>query len=164
MNPWLWSRTLRETHAAGLDPLGTGLRQRDARLAALLAAAFGDSPFYRRRRRGAGGDLPRLDQVAPVEKAELMQHFDAWATDRQISRAGVDAFLREPAHLADAYLGRYLVWTSSGTTGEPGIFVQSCRPSSARTSARHSAAACTTTTARRSSMRWPGNAPKAACS
>jgi len=124
MNPWLWSRTLGETHAAGLDPQGTGLRQRDARLAALLAAAFGDSPFYRRRRRGPVGALPRLDQVAPVEKAELMQHFDDWATDRQISRAGVDAFLREPTHLGDPYLGRYLVWTSSGTTGEPGIFVQ----------------------------------------
>ena len=124
MNPWLWSRTLGETHAAGLDPLGTGVRQRDARLAALLAAAFNDSPFYRQRRPGRGTALPRLDQVAPVEKAELMQHFDDWATDRQISRASVDAFLREPAHLGDAYLGRYLVWTSSGTTGEPGIFVQ----------------------------------------
>jgi phenylacetate-coenzyme A ligase PaaK-like adenylate-forming protein len=124
MNPWLWSRTLGETHAAGLDPLGMGVRQRDARLAALLAAAFNDSPFYRQRRPGRGTALPRLDQVAPVEKAELMQHFDDWATDRQISRAGIDAFLREPAHLGDAYLGRYLVWTSSGTTGEPGIFVQ----------------------------------------
>ena len=124
MNPWLWSRTLGETHAAGLDPLGTGLRQRDARLAGLLAAAFNDSPFYRRRRCGPGGDLPRLDQVTPVEKAELMQHFDDWATDRQIRRAGVEAFLRAPAHLGDAYLDRYLVWTSSGTTGEPGIFVQ----------------------------------------
>ena len=124
MNPWLWSRTLGETHAAGLDPLGTGLRQRDARLAALLAAAFSESPFYRRRRPGHGGDLPRMEQIAPVEKAELMQDFDDWATDRQINRAGVDAFLLEPSHLGDAYLGRYLVWTSSGTTGEPGIFVQ----------------------------------------
>jgi phenylacetate-coenzyme A ligase PaaK-like adenylate-forming protein len=124
MNPWLWSRTLGETHAAGLDPLGTGLRLRDARLAALLAAAFSESPFYRRRRPGHGGGLPRLEQIAPVEKAELMRHFDDWSTDRQINRAGVDAFLREPSHLADAYLGRYLVWTSSGTTGEPGIFVQ----------------------------------------
>jgi len=123
MNPWLWSRTLGETHAAGLDPLGIGLRQRDARLSALLAAAFNDSPFYRRRARR--GTVPtRLDQVAPVEKAELMQHFDDWATDRQISRRGVDAFLSEPGRLDDAYLGRYLVWTSSGTTGEPGIFVQ----------------------------------------
>ena len=124
MNPWLWSRTLGETHAAGLDPLGTGLRLRDARLAALLREAFSESPFYRRRRPGPGGGLPRLEQIAPVEKAELMQHFDDWATDRRITRASVDDFLREPAHLGDAYLGRYLVWTSSGTTGEPGIFVQ----------------------------------------
>lgn len=124
MNAWLWTRTLGETHAAGLDPLGMGVRLRNTRLAALLAATFSESPFYRRRRPGRGGALPRLDQIAPVEKAELMQHFDDWATDRRISRASVDAFLREPAHLADPYLGRYLVWTSSGTTGEPGIFIQ----------------------------------------
>lgn len=124
MNPWLWSRTLGETYAAGLDPLGTGQRQRDARLAALLGSAFQDSPFYRRRRPGPGDALAQLAQVAPVEKTELMQHFDDWCTDRQITRASVDAFLSEASRLADAYLGRYLVWTSSGTTGEPGIFVQ----------------------------------------
>ena len=56
--------------------------------------------------------------------AKLMQHFDDWCTDRQFNRASVDAFLSEPDRPADAYLGRYLVWTSSGTTGEPGIFVQ----------------------------------------
>jgi len=124
MNPWMWSRTIGETYAAGLDPLGMGLRQRDARLAALLAAAFHGSPFYRRRRAQLGAALPQLAAVEPVEKAELMQHFDDWATDRQIRRASIDAFLGEPGGLADAYLGRYLVWTSSGTTGEPGIFVQ----------------------------------------
>jgi len=124
MNPWLWSCTVGETYAAGLDPLGMGLRQRDARLAALLASAFRDSPFYRRRRPAPSDALPQLDRVEPVEKSELMQHFDDWCTDRQITRASVDAFLSDPAHLGDAYLGRYLVWTSSGTTGEPGIFVQ----------------------------------------
>jgi phenylacetate-coenzyme A ligase PaaK-like adenylate-forming protein len=59
-----------------------------------------------------------------VEKAELMQHFDDWCTDRQIRRTSVEAFLGAPERLGEAYLGRYLVWTSSGTTGEPGIFVQ----------------------------------------
>ena len=54
MNPWLWSRTLGETHAAGLDPLGTGLRLRDARLAALLRQACSESPFYRRRQPSRG--------------------------------------------------------------------------------------------------------------
>src|SRR5262245_27436256 len=99
MNPWLWSRTLAETYAAGLDPLGTGLRQRDARLAALLSTAISESPFYRRRRPCQVGAMPRLDQLTPVEKAELMHHFDEWATDRQITRASVDAFLDEPAQL-----------------------------------------------------------------
>jgi phenylacetate-coenzyme A ligase PaaK-like adenylate-forming protein len=124
MNPWLWSGTFGETYAAGLDPLGTALRQRNMRLAALLATAAADSPFYRRRRPRQGSPTPSLEPWAPVDKAELMQHFDDWATDRRITRAGVDAFLADPTHLGDAYLGRYLVWTSSGTSGEPGIFVQ----------------------------------------
>ena len=120
MNPWLWSQTLGETFAAGLDPGGLALAQRDARLARLLAHARAQSPFYRARHRGP----LRLDVLEPVQKSELMQHFDDWATDRRITRAGVDAFLADPQRLADAYLGRYLVWTSSGTSGEPGIFVQ----------------------------------------
>jgi phenylacetate-CoA ligase len=124
MNPWLWSQTFGETFAAGLDPAGVGGAQRDARLARLLQAAFTESPFYRARR-PRGPDIgPRLDAVEPVTKAELMRHFDDWATDRRITRASVDAFLGAPDDLADAYLGRYLVWTSSGTSGEPGIFVQ----------------------------------------
>jgi phenylacetate-CoA ligase len=120
MNPWLWSQTLGETFAAGLDPGGLALAQRDARLARLLAHAHAESPFYRARHRGP----LRLDALEPVQKSELMQHFDDWATDRLITRASVDDFLADPQRLADAYLGRYLVWTSSGTSGEPGIFVQ----------------------------------------
>jgi len=120
MNPWLWSQTLGETFAAGLDPGGLALAQRNARLARLLAQAHAGSPFYQARHRGP----LRLDALEPVEKAELMRHFDDWATDRRITRAGIDAFLGDAQRLADAYLGRYLVWTSSGTSGEPGIFVQ----------------------------------------
>jgi phenylacetate-coenzyme A ligase PaaK-like adenylate-forming protein len=123
MNPWLWSHALGETFAAGFDPLGVGIAQRDERLAQLLGAALSGSPFYRQRypRRG---DAPRLDRFAPVSKAELMHHFDDWATDREIQRAGVEPFIHDAQRIGDPYLGRYLVWTSSGTTGEPGIFVQ----------------------------------------
>lgn len=124
MNPWLWSRTFSETYAAALDPDGVGRAQRDARLAQLLATSFQDSPLYRARcsRRSTGA--PRLQDLEPVSKAELMQHFDDWATDRRITRSSVEAFLASPERVGDAYLGRYLVWTSSGTSGEPGIFVQ----------------------------------------
>jgi len=64
-----------------------------------------------------------LQALQPVDKVELMQHFDEWATDRAVTRAAAENFLRGTAHLGDAFLGRYLVWTSSGTTGEPGLFV-----------------------------------------
>ena len=122
--PWLWAQTLAETFAAGLDPLGVGRRQRDARLARLLDAARAGSPFYRERLAGLPATRPRLIDIAPVGKAELMSRFDDWATDRRITRAGVERFVSDPQRLADAYLGEYLVWTSSGTSGEPGIFVQ----------------------------------------
>ncbi|HMO44725.1 MAG TPA: AMP-binding protein [Rubrivivax sp.] len=121
MNPVLWSQTLTETFAAGFDPQGLALAQRADRLKRLLAQAQADSPFYRQR---LGARAARLEDVEPVDKAELMRHFDDWATDRRITRASVDDFLADPARLAHAYLGRYLVWTSSGTSGEPGIFVQ----------------------------------------
>ncbi len=124
MDPWLWTRTLGETYAAGLDPLGIGQAQRDARLARLLASAFTASPYYRSRWPHGRDEAVPLAALEPVHKPELMQHFDDWATDRRIDRRGIDDFLADPERLADAYLGRYLVWTSSGTSGEPGIFIQ----------------------------------------
>ncbi len=53
-----------------------------------------------------------------------MANFDDWVTDPGISRAGVEAFLADRAHIGDWYNDRYIVWKSSGTSGEPGIFVQ----------------------------------------
>ena len=124
VDPWLWARTVGEVYAAGLDPRGVGRRQRDARLARLLAVASAESPFYRARCGAAPSGGPGLAQFEPVDKAELMRGFDTWATDRRITREGVDNFLSDPTRLADAFLGRYMVWTSSGTSGQPGIFVQ----------------------------------------
>ncbi|MDE2299050.1 MAG: hypothetical protein KGK18_12905, partial [Burkholderiales bacterium] len=96
--PWLWAQTLAETFAAGLDPLGVGRRQRDARLARLLDASRAGSPFYRERLAALPATArPRLVDIAPVGKAELMGRFDDWATDRRITRAGVERFLSDPA-------------------------------------------------------------------
>jgi len=122
--PWLWAVTLGETFGAGLDPAGTGRRLRDARLARLIESAATESPFYQSRMAATAGAQTRLADLEPVDKHTLMAQFDAWATDRRITRDSVEAFLADPDRLADAYLGDYLIWTSSGTSGEPGIFVQ----------------------------------------
>jgi len=115
---WAWARACQQTWAAGLWP-ATARALREARLAALIECACRDSPFYRRRAHG-----PHLADFAPVSKAELMHDFDDWATDRRITRAAAAAFIADPSCVADAWLGEYLVWTSSGTSGVPGWFVQ----------------------------------------
>ncbi len=122
-DPFLWARTWSETCAAGLSPQHIGGAQRQARLLRLLQHAKQASPVYRERC-SQRHDAVALRDFEPVEKAELMQRFDHWATDRAITRDSVEQFLADPQHVADAYLGKYLVWTSSGTQGEPGIFVQ----------------------------------------
>ncbi|MFM2055473.1 MAG: hypothetical protein RL456_3510 [Pseudomonadota bacterium] len=94
----------------------------------LLAHALDRSAFYRRHL-GAAGLAARDDDAAwtalpPVDKAQLMRHFDAWVTDPALTLDGVRAFLAEPGRIGEDHLRRYAIWTSSGTSGEPGIFVQ----------------------------------------
>src|SRR4029079_2581236 len=66
----------------------------------------------------------QLSSLPPVTKGELMARFDDWVTDERLNRHGVEAFLADRSHIGDRYLDRYVIWKSSGSTGEPGIFVQ----------------------------------------
>ncbi|WP_445154882.1 hypothetical protein ACTWLI_01045 [Arthrobacter sp. Hor0625] len=98
-------------------------RRRDARLAALVRHARTASPFYRALYRGLpAGDLPLAD-LPPVDKPQLMAHFDDWVTDPGVTRADLEAFVADPALIGVRYRGRYLAFTSSGTTGHPGLFL-----------------------------------------
>lgn len=98
-------------------------RRRDARLAGLVAHARTASPFYRGLYRGlpSGGVLP--GDLPPVTKAQLMARFDDWVTDPAVTRADLEAFVADPALVGSLYQGRFLLCTSSGTTGHPGLFV-----------------------------------------
>lgn len=95
-----------------------------ARFAALVAFARAHSAFYRDAYRAVPRRLPSVRSLPVVTKRELMARFDDWVTDREVTRAGVEAFLADRAHVGERYLGRYLVWKSSGSTGIPGVFVQ----------------------------------------
>ncbi len=119
-DPVLWLQACQQTWWAGIDPPGIGRWWRQQRLTRLIAFAQAQSPLYARRSRGAR----TLADFEPVGKAELMQHFDDWATDRRITREAAERHLASAAGVADAWLDRYLLWTSSGTSGQPGLFVQ----------------------------------------
>lgn len=90
----------------------------------LLGIARAQSPFYQELWRALPGDRLSLQDVPVVTKSELMARFDDWATDRSVTREAVSRFLADRAQIGELFLGKYLVWKSSGTTGEMGIFVQ----------------------------------------
>jgi len=94
------------------------------RLTDLLRYARQRSRFYRRHHAGLPTEPGPLSAMPPVTKPMMMENFDEVVTDPQVTRADVDTFLADPANIGRRLLGRYPVWTTSGTTGERGIFVQ----------------------------------------
>lgn len=95
-----------------------------SRCAEMIQFARTSSPFYRE----AWHDLPPhglvLSDLPIVTKHQLMANFDDWVTDPGVDRAGVETFLADRGRIGNCYRDRYVVWKSSGTSGEPGIFVQ----------------------------------------
>jgi phenylacetate-coenzyme A ligase PaaK-like adenylate-forming protein len=64
-----------------------------------------------------------LTALPPLTKPEVMADFAAWLTDPTITRQGIDAFVADPGQVGALFRGRYAVWTTSGTTGTPGLFL-----------------------------------------
>lgn len=104
------------------DPSSLAGRQRD-RLADLVAFAMARSPFYRKRYAHRSTPAPELRSLPPVTKRELMENFDEWVTDPDVTRDGVERFVADRELIGTRYLGRYVVFATSGTTGRPALFV-----------------------------------------
>ena len=94
------------------------------RLRQLVAITRERSRYYRDLYRGLPQTEYRLSELPVVTKGELMAHFDEAVTDPDLSRHRVEQFLVDHGRVGHTLCDRYAVWTSSGTTGEPGIFVQ----------------------------------------
>ncbi|MCB0930682.1 MAG: phenylacetate--CoA ligase family protein [Mycobacterium sp.] len=119
--PYLLLDAIRSAHS---DPERLARVQR-RRLHNLVRHARIASPFYRHHYRqlpprvGEIGDLPVLD------KPTLMSRFDDWVTDPDVTLEDLrNNFLSRGECVGQLYLGRYLVMTTSGTTGEPAVLLQ----------------------------------------
>lgn len=117
--PFLFWQIWRAGHSK--PPAIARIQQR--RLGALLAFARARSPFYAHHYRQLAPAHTALEALPPVTKPMLMADFDGWVTDPAVTRAGIESFVADPALVGHLYLDRYAVYTTSGTSGTPGLFL-----------------------------------------
>ncbi|KLU60987.1 phenylacetate-coenzyme A ligase [Peptococcaceae bacterium CEB3] len=81
---------------------------------------YAHSPFYREFHKGLF-DAP-LEDLPVLTKSTLMDHFDDLVTDRAIHLRDVRTFAANNQG-DELYLDRYVVHSTSGSTGNPGLFL-----------------------------------------
>lgn len=100
----------------------------EKKLRELLLFAYDKSTYYRRKfeecaiSREALHTVP-LSQIPTLSKTELLAHFNELVTASDLTQEGLRKFDSEEAGTRKAYLGKYHVVHSSGSTGKPGYFV-----------------------------------------
>lgn len=83
--------------------------------------AYAHSPFYQRFHRGLT-ERP-LQELPVLTKAMLMEHFDDVVTDPAIHLKDIQEYLAHPGG-QERFLNRYRVMATSGSTGQPGVFLR----------------------------------------
>jgi phenylacetate-CoA ligase len=101
-----------------------GIAQRQLkRLQELVSYARTQSRYFAQVYRDVPEQVKSIKQLPVVGKAEMMNHFDEWVTDPAITKHNVEAFIADPSLIGHDYLDRYVVCTTSGSTGIPAILV-----------------------------------------
>lgn len=88
------------------------------RLHEMVDWARKNSPYYARLYR----DLPEdysLTDLPSVNKRQLMENWNDWITDRDLTLSEVEKFMENPDNIGRKIKKKYLVFTTSGSTGNP---------------------------------------------
>lgn len=126
-DPFQFSSLSLDAQVSGHASARTLQDRQQSRLGRLVASAQQESKFYREHLKGMVPGLTPLHELPIVSRQILMDRFDDWVTDPQLRLGELRAFTSDPQRIGQAYLGEYLVWESSGSCHEPGIFVQNAR-------------------------------------
>lgn len=116
-------RIVAEALRSARRPARATERTQRRRLADLVELARARSPYYRELYAGLPPAVEDPARLPPTSKAELMDRFDDWATDREITLERASAFTADKSLVGASFLGRYLLASSSGTTGLRGLYV-----------------------------------------
>ena len=92
------------------------------RLKDLVSYVKSRSPYFASLYQGIDENAP-LSSLPVTNKSEMMVHFDDWLTDRSITKGKVKEFMSDLSNVGKKLEGKYLVYTTSGSTGNPCIML-----------------------------------------
>lgn len=121
---WQGGATALDVWSSSGLPAAVLMERQSTRLAALLRWSVQQSPLYRDIARHLDPARLSLGDFPVVTKPQLMRRFDEWVTDPELRLDELRCFIADRDRIGDDHLGRYQVWESSGSSGEPGVFVQ----------------------------------------
>ena len=101
----------------------TKLRQE--RLREIVEYARQNSPYYQKLYENVPEDFS-LGDLPPTDKKTLMAHWNDWVTDRDLTLEQVERFMENKDNIGRKLNHKYLVFTTSGSTGNP--LVEVCDP------------------------------------
>lgn len=93
---------------------------RQQRLKELIAYAKANSPYFAELYRDTDENTP-LSALPVTNKAAMTANLDRWLTDRRLTRDMIERFMSDASNVGRKLCGKYLVYTTSGSTGTPCI-------------------------------------------
>ncbi|WP_096186404.1 phenylacetate--CoA ligase family protein [Evansella halocellulosilytica] len=114
---WLDARKVRKQ---GMEAVKQ--RQRD-RLKEMVNFARVNSNFYRDKYKNLPDNIENPTSLPITNKKMLMNCFDDWVTDPKITLEHARSFMNNSDLVGEKFQGKYLLATTSGTSGNRGIFV-----------------------------------------
>ena len=88
------------------------------RLREMVLHAKSCSPYYAKLYE----NLPKnfaLSDIPTTDKLTLMKHFDEWITDSDVTLADANKFMENLDNIGRKFKKKYMVFTTSGSTGNP---------------------------------------------
>ena len=90
----------------------------DKQLKKLVRHVKANSPYFRTFYQNIGEDFS-LQDLPITSKQMIMENYDRWTTDPQVKLEDVREFVRNKDNIGRPYCGKYLVASTSGSTGYP---------------------------------------------
>ncbi|MDR3120867.1 MAG: phenylacetate--CoA ligase family protein [Clostridiales bacterium] len=86
----------------------------------IVRYAKAHSPLYADLYAGLDDDF-KLSDLPVTTKNELKERFDDWVTDRSVTMDGIMEYIKDQNNNGKLFLGKYLVFRTSGSTGSPAV-------------------------------------------